>query len=49
LVCADHNIKFYERCGFVKGQNEMVRSSFPYSLGTLLTVVVESLLREGAD
>ena len=28
LVCADHNIKFYERCGFVKGQNEMVRSSF---------------------
>jgi glucosamine-phosphate N-acetyltransferase len=28
LVCADHNVKFYERCGFVKGQNEMVRSSF---------------------
>ena len=28
LVCADHNVKFYERCGFVKGQNEMVRS-FP--------------------
>jgi len=27
LVCADHNVKFYERCGFVKGQNEMVRSS----------------------
>jgi citrate lyase synthetase len=26
LVCADHNVKFYERCGFVKGQNEMVRS-----------------------
>jgi len=24
LVCADHNVKFYERCGFVKGQNEMV-------------------------
>jgi len=23
LVCADHNIKFYERCGFIKGQNEM--------------------------
>lgn len=23
LVCADHNVKFYERCGFVKGQNEM--------------------------
>jgi glucosamine-phosphate N-acetyltransferase len=29
LVCADHNVKFYERCGFVKGQNEMVRSSLP--------------------
>ena len=29
LVCADHNIKFYEKCGFVKGQNEMVRSFFP--------------------
>jgi citrate lyase synthetase len=27
LVCADHNVKFYERCGFAKGQNEMVRSS----------------------
>ena len=24
LVCADHNVKFYERCGFIKGQNEMV-------------------------
>jgi glucosamine-phosphate N-acetyltransferase len=27
LVCADHNIPFYERCGFVKGQNEMVLHS----------------------
>jgi len=32
LVCADHNIKFYERCGFVKGQNEMVRSSRPVTM-----------------
>jgi glucosamine-phosphate N-acetyltransferase len=24
LVCADHNVKFYEKCGMVKGQNEMV-------------------------
>jgi glucosamine-phosphate N-acetyltransferase len=31
LVCADHNVPFYEKCGFVKGQNEMVRSSSPYS------------------
>jgi glucosamine-phosphate N-acetyltransferase len=29
LVCADHNVPFYEKCGFVKGQNEMVRSSPP--------------------
>jgi glucosamine-phosphate N-acetyltransferase len=33
LVCADHNVKFYERCGFVKGQNEMVRSSLPQVKG----------------
>ena len=33
LVCADHNVKFYERCGFVKGQNEMVRSSLPLVKG----------------
>lgn len=29
LVCSDYNVKFYERCGFVKGQNEMVCRS-PY-------------------
>lgn len=39
LVCADHNVKFYERCGFVKGQNEMVRSS-------LLSVLDERLIVE---
>lgn len=47
LVCADHNVKFYERCGFVRGQNEMVRSSFPLSLGLEgLTLGIESVLRE---
>jgi GNAT superfamily N-acetyltransferase len=32
LVCADHNVAFYEKCGFVKGQNEMVRSSAPLTV-----------------
>jgi hypothetical protein len=45
LVCADHNVKFYERCGFVKGQNEMVRSSLQLP-GTMLMTRVESILRE---
>ncbi|ODQ56281.1 glucosamine 6-phosphate N-acetyltransferase [Saitoella complicata NRRL Y-17804] len=25
LVCKDHNIPFYEKCGFKRGQNEMTR------------------------
>ena len=42
LVCADHNVKFYERCGFEKGQNEMVLCT-----NRSFLLILESVFSEG--
>ena len=47
LVCADHNVAFYERCGFVRGQNEMVRSA--QFLEGFANCDAESVFRQGQD